>query len=64
MQSWLFGNALIDWLVIFCMMHTMFRGNVISWDRYRYLLSMPDMKHEVSCIVRKGEKQIQILDDY
>jgi hypothetical protein len=29
MQFWLFECALIDWLGIFCMAHTMFRGRVV-----------------------------------
>jgi hypothetical protein len=63
--------TLIDWLGIFCMARVIFGGNVISWDRYRDLLSIPNMKRKISCIVRKGEcivrkgeKQIQILDGY
>jgi hypothetical protein len=56
--------ALADWLGIICVARVMFRGNVISWDRYRDLLSIPNMKRKTVCIVRKGEKQIQILDGY
>jgi hypothetical protein len=64
MQLCLFECTLIDWLGIFCMARVIFGGNVISWDRCRDLLSIPGMKHETYCIVRKGEKQIQILDGY
>jgi hypothetical protein len=53
------------------MAHIIFGGNVIFWDRYRDLLSIPNMKRKTFCIVRKGEcivrkdeKQIQILDGY
>jgi hypothetical protein len=61
MQLWLLWCTLIDWLGIFCMVRIIFEGNVISWDRYRDLLSIPNMKRKTFCIVRKGEKQIQIL---
>jgi hypothetical protein len=64
MQLLLFECALIDWLVIFCMARVIFGGNVISWNRYRDLLPIPNMKRKTFCIVRKGEKQIQILDGY
>jgi hypothetical protein len=64
MQLCLFGCALIDWLGIFCMARIIFGGNVISWDRYRDLLYVPNIKRKTVCIVRKGEKQIQILDGY
>jgi hypothetical protein len=37
---------------------------VISLNRYRDLLSVSGMKRKTVCIVRKGEKQIQILDGY
>jgi hypothetical protein len=55
---------LANWLGVFCMMRAIFRGGVISWGRFRDLLSVPNMKRKISCIVRKGEKQIQILDGY
>jgi hypothetical protein len=56
--------TLIDWLGIFCMARIIFGGNVISLNRYRDLLSISSMKRKTFCIVRKGEKQIQILDGY
>jgi hypothetical protein len=56
--------TLIDWLGIFCMMRIMFGGSVISWNQYRDLLFTSGMKRKTFCIVRKGEKQIQILDGY
>jgi hypothetical protein len=64
--------TLIDWLGIFCVVRITFRGNVAPWNQHCGLsLSIPGMKHETSCIVRKGEctirkgeKQIQILDGY
>jgi hypothetical protein len=56
--------TLVDWLGIFCMARVIFGGNVVSWDRYRDLLSIPDIKRKTVCVVRKGEKQIQILDGY
>jgi hypothetical protein len=61
-QLYLFRYALTDWLGIFCMARVMYRKDVISWDRYRDLLSIPGMKRKISYIVRKGEKQI--LDGY
>jgi hypothetical protein len=64
MQLCLFICALADWLGIFCMACIIFGGNVISWDRYRDSLSIPCIKRKTVCIVRKGEKQIQILDGY
>jgi hypothetical protein len=64
MQVWLFKYALADWLVIFCMARVISGGNVISLNRYRDLLPIPNMKRKAVCIVRKGEKQIQILDCY
>jgi hypothetical protein len=64
MQLWLFECTLVDWLVIFYMARIIYRRSVISLNRYRYLLSVPGMKRETFCIVRKGEKQIQILDGY
>jgi hypothetical protein len=64
MQLCLFECALIDWLGIFCMARIIFGGNVISLNQYRDLLPIPDIKRKTVCIVRKGEKQIQILDGY
>jgi hypothetical protein len=53
-----------DWLGIFCMSRIIFGGNVTSLNRYRDLLSVSGMRRKIFCIVRKGEKQIQILDGY
>jgi hypothetical protein len=64
MQLWLFENILADWLGIFCMAHIMYRKCVVLWERYRDLLPVSVMKRQTFCIVRKGEKQIQILDGY
>jgi hypothetical protein len=64
MQLCLSGGALIDCFGIFCMMHTVFRGNVAPWNQYCNLLPISGMKRETSCTIRKGEKQIQILDGY
>jgi hypothetical protein len=64
MQLCLLWCALADWLVIFCMSRVIFGGNVIFLNRYRDLLSIPNIKRKTVCIVRKGEKQIQILDGY
>jgi hypothetical protein len=64
MQLCLLRDALVDWLVIFCMAHIIYRKGAISWKRYRSLLPMSDIKRKISCTIRKGEKQIQILDGY
>jgi hypothetical protein len=64
MQLWLFRYALVDWFDIFCMARVTFGGNVVSLNRYRDLSHTPGVGHETVCIVRKGEKQIQILDGY
>jgi hypothetical protein len=65
MQLWLFECALTDWLsYVFCMMRIMFGRGVISMDRYCGLLPISNMRRKTFCIVRKGEKQIQILDGY
>jgi hypothetical protein len=64
--------TLIDWLGVFCMVRVMYRECVIPWNQYcDSSLFVTGMKHETSCIVRKtvcivrkGEKQIQILDGY
>jgi hypothetical protein len=57
--------TLIDWLGIFCTVRIMFGGGVVSRSQYCSLsLPIPCMKRNTSCIVRKGEKQIQILDGY
>jgi hypothetical protein len=64
MQLWLFKYALIDWLGIFCMVRIMFGGGVASRGQYCGSLSTSSTKRKISYIVRKGEKQIQILDGY
>jgi hypothetical protein len=64
MQLCLLRSVLVDWLIIFCMARVMYRRGAISWRRYRNLLPMSGMKRKSYCIVRKGEKQIQILDGY
>jgi hypothetical protein len=65
MQLWLFECALTSWFgCVFCMMRIMFGGGVISMDRYCGLLPIFNMRRKTFCIVRKGEKQIQILDGY
>jgi hypothetical protein len=56
--------TLADWLVIFCMTRTMFIGSVISVGQHCSLLPISNMRRETFCVVRKGEKQIQILDGY
>jgi hypothetical protein len=42
----------------------MFEKSIMPEDLYRDLLSMSSAKRNASYIVRKGEKQIQILDGY
>jgi hypothetical protein len=66
MQLCLFECTLADWLIyVFCMARITFGGSVIPWSvHHDLLLSMPSMKRKISCIVHKGEKQIQILDGY
>jgi hypothetical protein len=66
MQLWLFECALIDWLsYVFYMVRITFRGSVVPWNQYcTSSLSIPGIKRKTFCIVRKGEKQIQILDGY
>jgi hypothetical protein len=56
--------TLANWLGVFCMVQVMYRRSVVPWNRYRSLLSAPRIKRKTCCIVRKGEKQIQILDGY
>jgi hypothetical protein len=57
--------TLVDWLVIFCMRSIMCRRGVMPWNQDCSLsLSIPNIEHKISYIVRKGEKQIQILDGY
>jgi hypothetical protein len=63
-QLWLFGDSLVNWLGIFCMARIMYRKDAFSRNRYCDLLSIPGMKRKIFCIVRKGEKQMQILDGY
>jgi hypothetical protein len=54
-----------DWINTFCMVRIMYKISVAPWDQYcGSSLSIPGMKRETVCIVRKGEKQIQILDGY
>jgi hypothetical protein len=71
MQLCLFRYALAYWLVIICVVRIMYRRGVPPWNQDCSLsLSMPGVKRKISCtirkgeIVRKGEKQIQILDGY
>jgi hypothetical protein len=64
--------TLINWLsYIFCMACIMYRKDVFPWDRYCDSSCISSMKCKTSCIVRKtvcivrkGEKQIQILDGH
>jgi hypothetical protein len=60
----LLWRTLIDWLVIFCMLRIIYRRGVIHWNQYCDSSSVSGMRRKISCIVRKGEKQIQILDGY
>jgi hypothetical protein len=47
------------------MMRTAFERDAALGNRYCSLpLSIPNIDRKTFCIVRKGEKQIQILDDY
>jgi hypothetical protein len=65
MQLWLFECVLIDWLgYVSCMACIMYRERVISWNQYCGSSSTPGVKCKISCIVRKDEKQIQILYGY
>jgi hypothetical protein len=52
--------TLIDWLVIFCMAHIIYIRGVVLLSRYCGPSSVHGMKRKAFCIVRKGEKQIQI----
>jgi hypothetical protein len=55
--------ALADWLGIFYMARVMYRKDVFSMSQYcSSSLSTSSTKRKTFCIVRKGEKQIQILD--
>jgi hypothetical protein len=54
--------ALIDWLGIFCMVHIMYRKDVFSMSQYCSSSSTPGVKRKISFTIRKGEKQIQILE--
>jgi hypothetical protein len=57
--------ALIDWLGhVFCMAHIIYRRGVVLLSRYCGPSSVHGMKRKISFTVRKGEKQIQILDGY
>jgi hypothetical protein len=62
MRLYLLRNALIGLLGIFCVECVMYKKDAAPWNRY--CGSMSDMKRKSYCIVRKGEKQIQILDGY
>jgi hypothetical protein len=54
-----------NWLGVFCIACIMHRKDAFPWNQYRdLLLFTASMKRKASCIVRKGEKQIQILDGY
>jgi hypothetical protein len=50
------------WLDIFCIARIVCRRDVLSMIRYCGSSSISGIKRKISCIVRKGEKQIQILD--
>jgi hypothetical protein len=57
--------TLIDWLSVFCMARIMYRGGIDPWNQYcSSSLSVSDMKRKTSYAIRKGEKQVQILDGY
>jgi hypothetical protein len=56
--------ALVDWLVIFCVAHIIYRRGMIHWNQCCGSSSTSSTKRKTVCIVRKGEKQIQILDGY
>jgi hypothetical protein len=56
--------TLIDWLGIFCMARTICRGAMVPWNQCCDSLPMSSTKRNALYIVRKGEKQIQILDGY
>jgi hypothetical protein len=56
--------TLIDWLGVFYRVRIMFGGGVVPWNQCRGLSSISSMKRKILYIVRKGEKQIQILDGY
>jgi hypothetical protein len=62
MQLWLLWCALADWLVIFYMARAMYRKDVFPWNQYCGPSSIPCINRKTVCIVRKSEKQIQILD--
>jgi hypothetical protein len=64
MQLLLLWYILTNWLVIFCMARIMYKKDVVPWSRYCGPSSVHGMKRKTFCIVRKGEKQIQILDGY
>jgi hypothetical protein len=53
-----------DWINTFCIVHIMYKRSVASWNQYCSSSSVSSIKRKTFCIVRKGEKQIQILDDY
>jgi hypothetical protein len=56
--------TLTDWLDIFYMLRIVYRRGVVHWNQYCDSSSVSGMRRKISCIVRKGEKQIQILDVY
>jgi hypothetical protein len=58
--------ALANWLsYVFCMMRTAFERDAALGNRYCSLpLSIPNIDRKAVCILRKGEKQIQVLDGY
>jgi hypothetical protein len=65
MQSWLLWCILADWVNTFCMVCIIYKRSVVPRNQYRgLLLSVFGMERKIFYIVRKGEKQIQILDDY
>jgi hypothetical protein len=65
MQLRLFKYVLADWLGhAFCMARIIFGKDMVPKDQYCSLSSVPRIKCKTSCIARKGEKQIQILDGY
>jgi hypothetical protein len=53
-----------NWPGVFCMACIMYRKDVFPWDRYCGSSYISSMKRKTFCTVRKGEKQIQILDGH
>jgi hypothetical protein len=64
MQLCLSGCTLINWLSIFCMAHIVYRRGVVPWNQHCISSRILGTRSEIFCIMRKGEKQIQILDGY